>query len=227
MNNPWKLATIGMALAGTTALVTGVTTAYLMRPSAADLTLVTTPEARPVLVAAKPAARPPAARAPRPAPAPAAPVDQTAHRPGPVTTASTVPAPLPTVPAASPAPPSTVPTTATPADCATGGDRALRIAKPGLLGSLIGAGVGAAGGAIADGGQGAGKGALIGGVAGAVLGSGYGAYKTKEECGTIFGGAGSPATSRAATPTLSPSERVETPQAAFQPSDRIAIYSVR
>src|SRR5262245_40221120 len=30
--NPWKLATIGMSLVGVTALSTGVTTAYFMRP---------------------------------------------------------------------------------------------------------------------------------------------------------------------------------------------------
>jgi hypothetical protein len=33
--NPWKLATIGMALVGTTALGTGLTTAYMMGPVAA------------------------------------------------------------------------------------------------------------------------------------------------------------------------------------------------
>jgi hypothetical protein len=32
-------------------------------------------------------------------------------------------------------------------DCSTGGQRAMRIAKPGLIGALVGAGVGAAGGA--------------------------------------------------------------------------------
>ncbi len=63
----------------------------------------------------------------------------------------------------------------------------MRIAKPGLLGGLLGAGLGAAGGAIADGGKAAGKGALIGGLAGAALGGGYGAYKTNQECGTVFG----------------------------------------
>ena len=63
----------------------------------------------------------------------------------------------------------------------------MRIAKPGLIGGLLGAGLGAAGGAIADGGKSAGKGALIGGLVGAALGGGYGAYKTQNECGTIFG----------------------------------------
>jgi hypothetical protein len=74
-------------------------------------------------------------------------------------------------------------------DCATGGQRAMKIAKPGLIGALGGAGLGAIGGALAGGGDGAGKGALIGGLAGTALGAGYGAYKTKQECGTIFGSA--------------------------------------
>jgi hypothetical protein len=74
------------------------------------------------------------------------------------------------------------------ADCVTTGDRVWRIAKPGAVGGLLGAGLGAAGGAIANGGNAAGKGALIGGLAGAVLGGGYGAYKTKQECGSVLGG---------------------------------------
>ena len=126
MDNPWKLATLGLALTGVTALSTGLTTAYVMRwpdgASAGSRALV-------------------------------APVAY---------------------------------------DCATGGQRAMKIAKPGLIGSLAGAGLGAIGGAIAHGGSGAGKGALIGGIAGAVAGGGYGAYKTKQECGTIFGSASLP-----------------------------------
>jgi hypothetical protein len=86
-----------------------------------------------------------------------------------------------------------VTTVAAPADCATGGERAWRIAKPGGLGALLGAGVGAAGGAIAGGGKGAGQGALIGGLTGAVAGTAYGAYRTKAECGTVFGEPGPPA----------------------------------
>jgi hypothetical protein len=65
--------------------------------------------------------------------------------------------------------------------------RTWKIAKPGLIGTAIGAGLGAAGGAIAKGGKGAGQGAIIGGLAGAALGSGYGAYRTKNECGSILG----------------------------------------
>ena len=165
MTNPWKLATIGLAIAGVTALSTGLTTAWMLRP--------TTPaeaETPAALAAARPVAR------------------------------SVAPA-TPAVRATVPPRATQVSTTAEAADCATGGDRALRIAKPGALGALLGAGLGAAGGAIADGGKAAGKGALIGGIAGAALGTGYGAYKTKNECGTIFGdGAASGPATLAAVP---------------------------
>jgi hypothetical protein len=155
--NPWKLATIGMALVGTTALGTGLTTSYLMRTP-------TPAEAQELAASPRASAAPRGLVAPRPvtrtvtAAAPAAPVRVT-----PVSTA------------------------AVPADCDTGTERAMKIAKPGLLGGLLGAGLGAAGCAIADGGKAAGKGALIGGLAGAALGGGYGAYQTKNQCGTIFG----------------------------------------
>jgi hypothetical protein len=150
--NPWKIATIGIALVGATALGTGLTTAWMMRPTA------------PAVAQETPAAtvRPAVAAPPRPV-APAVVRTTTPPRVTPVSTATL------------------------PADCSTGGERAMRIAKPGLVGALLGAGLGAAGGAIADGGKAAGKGALIGGLAGAALGGGYGAYKTQQECGTILG----------------------------------------
>jgi hypothetical protein len=150
--NPWKLATIGLALVGTTALGTGLTTAYMLR---------------------SPADAPETAAASR-----------TVTVPRPLGTAHAVarPAAAPVTPRVTPV--ATAPTA--PADC-TGSDRAMRVAKPGVIGGLLGAGLGAAGGAVADGGSGAGKGAAIGGLAGAVLGGGYGAYQTKNECGTIFG----------------------------------------
>ena len=153
MNNPWKLATIGIALTAVTALTAGATTAYLVRPAAtvsADSPAASMVERRGVT------------------------------QPVPVRTS---------VPRAAVAtrPVSATPASTVPADCATGQDRAWRIAKPGLLGTLLGAGVGAAGGAIADGGSGAGKGAIIGGVTGAVAGTAYGAYQTHNTCGTIFG----------------------------------------
>ena len=167
MYNHWKLATIGMALVLTTALITGVTTAYFARPAG-----MTDVEA---IVAPAPlasAATTPAALARR-------------------TAQTTIARPVAAVPASAAPAAASTPTVATmPADCSTGGDRALRIAKPGALGGLVGAGLGAAGGAIANGGKGAGTGALVGGLAGTALGSGYGAYKTKSECGTIFGDGG-------------------------------------
>jgi hypothetical protein len=163
--NPWKLATIGISLVGMTALSTGVTTAYFMRPS-------TEPAPPPAPAAA--AAMPQAFAAPA--------VQYVSAQP---TYAVPQPAPRPVVRPAR----RVVRTAAVPvaADCASTGDRVWRIAKPGAIGGLIGAGLGAAGGAIADGGKAAGKGALIGGLAGAVLGDGYGAYKTNAECGTVLG----------------------------------------
>jgi hypothetical protein len=168
MINPWKLATIGLLLIGVTALSTGVTTAYFMRPGPVP--------------AASPA--PVAVEAAPPAPAPA--VRYVATRPAARTVVTSAPSRV--------VRPAAVAVAAPAADCASTGDRVWRIAKPGAIGGLIGAGLGAAGGAIADGGKAAGKGALIGGLAGALLGGGYGAYKTKTECGTVLGGgsAGTP-----------------------------------
>lgn len=142
-----------MALVLATALVTGVTTAYLVRPAAPDAaaTMIPAPAARPATVPSRPArVRPavyhPAAGTVAPAPAVRAATVPASANPA----AAALPgAPAPSVQATAPAPPA--------ADCARGSDRAWRIAKPGLLGGLIGAGIGAAGGAIADGGSGAGK----------------------------------------------------------------------
>ena len=201
MYNHWKLATIGMALVLTTALITGVTTAYFTRPTdgpavvaPAPLAVAATP---PVLArrTAQPMARPVAAE--------------------PVTSAPVTSAPAPAA--------SLTRTVATvPTDCSTGGDRALRIAKPGAVGGLVGAGLGAAGAAIAGGGKAAGQGALIGGLAGAVLGSGYGAYQTKNECGTIFGTASgfnaAPAAHADGVQALAP--------AAARSGDRIQVYGI-
>ncbi len=103
----------------------------------------------------------------------------------------------------------------------------MKIAKPGLIGTLAGAGLGAVGGAIANGGSGAGKGALIGGLAGAALGGGYGAYKTKQECGTIFGGGSGFAggATQASGPAVAPQSawHAATPGA----SNGITVYNAR
>jgi len=159
MNNPWKLATIALSIAGVTALATAFTTAQMLKPAAPGAAEVPALTIRPAVAYAAPAQ-------------PAAPAGRHA-------VAQPVVAPPRVTPVAAQAPQA--------AECASGTDRAMRIAKPGVLGTLIGAGLGAAGGAVADGGKSAGKGALIGGLAGAALGTGYGAYKTKNECGTIFG----------------------------------------
>ena len=156
---PWKIAGIGIALVTGTALATSATTAYLVGGGASE------PD---VSAIAPTASQPAVARV-----VPAAPRPQRA--------VATAPAPRP-VAVARP-----VAVSSAPADCATTGDRVWRVAKPGLVGGLLGAGVGAAGGAIADGGNGAGKGALIGTLAGAAAGGVYGAYKTKNECGTVIG----------------------------------------
>ena len=177
--NTWKVATIGLALTGFTAMTTGLTTAYLLRAPE---------DVAPIQPQVQAAVYRPQAVTPGRVAAPA----RVAPRAVPVSTAAE--------------------------GCETGGDRAWRIAKPGLVGTLVGAGLGAAGGAIADGGKGAGKGAVLGGIAGAAVGTGYGAYKTKNECGTIFGGsavAASPMLARAGSPVTA------------HAADRIAVYSAR
>jgi hypothetical protein len=195
--NPWKLATIGIAGVLTTSLVTGLTTAWMLRsPAPAEAV----------------SAQAPAAQG-RYAVATAAPARATVARSAPG--ASVRPVAM-----------------STPVDCATTGDRVWRIAKPGLIGTLLGAGAGAAGGAIANGGDAAGKGALIGGLAGAALGTAYGAYRTKNECGTVFGGSGSgfaPAPSAGGDRVFTYAPRASTPPAASGPSaapsgDRITVY---
>lgn len=162
MSNPWKLATVGIALIGVTALATGVTTAWVMRPAAPAQAEAYAPATRVASV------RPAVATVPAPTYA-VAPHPASTHVARPAVTTVASPAVVPV-------------------DCATTGSRVLKIAKPTGIGGLLGAGLGAAGGAIANGGSGAGKGALIGGLAGAVLGGGYGVYKTKAECGTVLGG---------------------------------------
>ncbi len=223
MNNPWKLATLGLALTGVTALSTGLTTAYLVRPTArAEATVPSTAPAR---LAYAPAPARAAMQSFEDAGSPAV-ATPASVAPAPVTPALVTPVPV------TPAPVATrivrtaaVQTVAD--DCSTGGKRAMKIAKPGLIGTLAGAGLGAVGGAIANGGSGAGKGALIGGIAGAALGGGYGAYKTKQECGTIFGGG--PGFASGATQAVGP---IVAPQSALRAAapaagNGITVYNAR
>src|SRR5512132_383828 len=102
MNNPWKLATIGLALTGVTALSTGLTTMYVMRAPAVAEAQPAAPLVRYQVAAST---LPTAQRA----------ATRTAPMARPVATpvAADIPGPAAT-------------------DCATGTDRAMRIAKPGL-----------------------------------------------------------------------------------------------
>ena len=191
MNPFGKIVTIGIALVTGTGVLTGVTTAYMLRPAAPADTMAATSATAPIH-------RAPAVVAARVGPA----VSRT--------TADT---------------PRAIPVATTASQCATGGDRAWNIAKPGAIGGLVGAGLGAAGGAIANGGSGAGKGALIGGLVGAAAGVGYGAYNTHKECGTIFGNRGF--TDAAPVPSIP--ERGPMTEVALRPSSArdITIYSAR
>lgn len=201
MNNPWKLATIGIALTVVTAMASGLTTAWMLRPTA-------TAQADEVRMATAP--RPGARYMTADYPAASRPAYETAaSRPARVTRVANTAA----------------------EDCSTGGDRAWRIAKPGLIGTALGAGLGAAGGAIANGGKSAGKGAIIGGIAGAVLGGGYGAYKTNNECGTIFGSKASGFTGGntydARTPAATSQAAMQRNRAPAADNGRITVYSAR
>jgi hypothetical protein len=186
-----KIVTIGTALVMGTSVLTGVTTAYVLRPAAPADSMAATSATAPV------------------------------HR-GPAIAAARV---VPAVSRTTVDTPRAIPVATTASQCATGGDRAWRIAKPGAIGGLLGAGLGAAGGAIANGGTGAGKGALIGGLVGAAAGVGYGAYNTHKDCGTIFGSLGlTDAAPVASIPDLRPVTEV-----ALRPSSArdITIYSAR
>ena len=165
-----KIVTIGIALVTGTSLLTGVTTAYMLRSTVPADSMVAT------------SATPPVQRAPAVG----------ATRVVPAVSRATVDTPRAT------------PVATTASECATGGERVWRIAKPGALGGLLGAGLGAAGGAIANGGSGAGTGALIGGLVGTAAGAGYGAYSTHKECGTIFGNASSMGAGRVTEVALRP-----------------------
>ena len=232
----WKLV-------GATVGTSTLTTAYLMRPpmiapEATAASVAPPVEPRPAVVRVAPAPKRHAAVpavpprvVPAVADARATPVRDREPLHVPVTpgvltpTVDTPPAPQTVAQAGAPSS-----TASLPADCNTGGDRARRIAKPGALGAVLGAGLGAAGGAMASGGKGAGKGALIGGLAGAALGTGYGAYTTKNECGTIFGGETPRTGPRATQPAGSRATREEA-MAPFQSTapraERIQIYDVR
>jgi hypothetical protein len=251
MSNPWKVLTIGLVAVFVTALTSGLTTAYLLRasnhgasetdgPPSLNATNVhpSTPaleEPRPAPIVHVAKAEPAVRRVSTDAASPSAqPSARESVSPDTAVTAPTTPAPSPSTVASAPASPAaarsdttvTAPTktaATTPSECASGGDRAMNIAKPGALGGLLGAGLGAVGGAIANGGKGAGKGALIGGLTGVAAGSAYGAYKTKQECGTIFGSGNTDAqrvsnTGSSATPVARPTQSTEASFTSSNPS---------
>ena len=163
--NPWKLATIGIALVVCSSALTAivVTNWPARRASlgedAASASPATQGEAR--LAATSPSTTAPASTTPVPAVSP--------------------------TPAAEPRPTPGVPSQATVDACnryaaGHGGktSHTVEVLKDGAIGVAVGAAVGAAGGAIAGGGQGAGKGAAIGGLVGAGGGALYGLNENKK-----------------------------------------------
>ena len=150
LGNPWKLATIGMALVVVTALVTTLVVAGRSRHDAQ-----TTAEA-PAVGSASPSMPPGAALVASP---------PTVTPPP----ASAVP-PRTTVDACN----------RYAANRPTRKDKTVEVVKDGAIGGAIGAAVGAAGGAIAGGGKGAGTGAGVGGVVGITGGALYGLNENKK-----------------------------------------------
>src|SRR5258705_1926968 len=120
MNPLGKIVTAGIAVVTGTALLTGVTTAYVLR-SASPV------ESSPVQSMTSAYATAPGRRAPA------------------MVAGRVAPAVAPTTPN----PPRAIPVASTSSQCATGSDRVWRIAKPGGIGGLLGAGLGAARGALA------------------------------------------------------------------------------
>jgi hypothetical protein len=243
MQNPWKVASLGLfalaAIVGTSTL----TTAFLLRPPVSQPEQAPSSpdpaaEPRAAIVRVAPAAKskpvtPGAARATSAVARAAATTPPSELGPAPLSSAVITPTaeasaavPSPGVVAATP------PSAAAAQDCDTAGDRAARIAKPGALGALLGAGLGAAGGAVAKGGKAAGQGALIGALAGAAVGAGYGAHKTKTECGTVFGEGSPTSAPTVSRPTSSagPTIAGDAPapfKAAPARAERIQIYEAR
>jgi hypothetical protein len=155
--NPWKVATIGIAVVITTAVVTGLVVGN-WTSTGTDSTVN----------------RPAQKEATRPA---------AAVSKGPVGR-STVQAPPPTARASTAPPASDVEVCnqhARSAAAGSTGDTTKDVLTKAVIGGALGAGVGAAGGAIAGGGGGAGKGAAIGGIVGATAGTLYGLNEANQK----------------------------------------------
>jgi cytoskeletal protein RodZ len=156
--NPWKLTTIGLALVGATALVTGLVVANRSGSDSDKGAAVTAAPA-----SSAPSSTAPASSAPR-------------------TTVSQA-----QTPQAAPAASGGVPSQSAIASCnqaaasQTGHrDKTVDTVKDAGIGAIAGAALGAAGGAIAGGGKGAGRGAAIGGLVGAGGGTLYGLNENKQ-----------------------------------------------
>jgi hypothetical protein len=149
--NPWKLATIGMALVVVTAVVTTLIVAGRSGPNNRQIDTPAAGSASPALPQASAVtASSPAVTAP-PQPQPAVPSRAT------IDACNRYAAKRPSQK-----------------------DKTFEVVKDTAIGGAIGAAVGAAGGAIADGGNGAGKGAGIGGVVGLGGGVLYGLNENKK-----------------------------------------------
>lgn len=148
--NPWKLTTIGLALVGATALVTGLVVA---NKSGKDSDKQVVADATPTSTASPAASSQSAVTSTR------APVTVTQAQP-----------------AAPAVPTQTVIAACNQSAAAQSGhrDKTVDTVKDAGIGAIAGAAVGAAGGAIAGGGKGAGTGAAIGGLVGAGGGTLYG-----------------------------------------------------
>lgn len=155
--NPWKMATIGLAVVVTTAVITGMVVGNWTRdgndqspPRPAQVESAKSGGSAPRVAQARPAA----------------------------------PAQTPVARAAATPPVSDVEACNRYAKSAAAGsaeDKTKDVLTKAVIGGALGAGVGAAGGAIAGGGSGAGKGAAIGGIVGATAGTLYGLNEANQK----------------------------------------------
>jgi len=173
--NPWKLATLGMAVVLATALITGVVVANISGRKE--------PQAEEPQAQAPQTTVPPTPADELTAPAPAPPAQQGAAPPPPQ---AQLGAPAPPPPPAAPERHAAVrPSAADIEACnryasSVSREKTTQTLTDALVGGALGAGLGAASGAIAGGGSGAGKGAGIGGLVGAAAGTVYGINKANQ-----------------------------------------------
>ncbi|HSB82148.1 MAG TPA: hypothetical protein VLM91_25480 [Candidatus Methylomirabilis sp.] len=155
--NPWKAATIGLAVIVTTAVVTGLVVGN-WTSKGNELAANQPAQTEAIKPAAPLPKRPVTRRAPTPPPA--------------VASASATPS-ASDVEACN--------QYANSAATSTTSDKTKDVLTKAVIGGALGAGVGAAGGAIAGGGRGAGKGAAIGGIVGATAGTLFGLNEANQK----------------------------------------------